>query len=69
MKVIGNFIDCVYENDLYEQDMKQISRQLVYNLPDKRICELASVLMINTKDNMYAVKIRMRPEKEDGSMI
>lgn len=68
MKVLGNFIDCVYENNLYEQDMKEISWKLVHMLPDKRICDLASVLMINTKDNMYAVKIRMCANKEDGSI-
>lgn len=68
MKILGNFIDCVYEDGLYEQDMKEISRKLVQLLPDKRICMLASVLMINTKDNMYAVKIRFCSKKEDGSI-
>ena len=68
MKILGSFIDCIYESDLYEKDMKEIRQKLVNKLPDKRICELSSVLMINTKDDMYAVKIRMCDTKEDGSI-
>lgn len=68
MKLLGNFIDCIYESDLYEQDMKEIRHKLVNKLPDKRICELASVLMIDTRYDMYAVKIRMCEIKEDGSI-
>ena len=68
MKILGNFIDCIYESDLYEKDMKEIRLKLINKLPDKRICDLASVLMIDTKYDMYAVKIRMCDTKEDGSI-
>ena len=68
MKILGNFIDCIYESDLYEKDMKEIRQELIKQLPDKRICDLASVLMIDTKYDMYAVKIRMCETKEDGSI-
>ena len=68
MKILGSFIDCIYESDLYEKDMKEIRQKLVNKLPDKRICDLASVLMIDTKYDMYAVKIRMCDTKEDGSI-
>lgn len=68
MKIVGSFIDCIYEPHLYEQDMTEIRNKLVNRLPDKRICELASVLMIDTKYDMYAVKIRMCDTKEDGSI-
>ena len=68
MKILGNFIDCIYESDLYEKDMKEIRQKLINKLPDKRICDLASILMIDTKHDMYAVKIRMCETKEDGSI-
>ena len=68
MKILGSFIDCIYESDLYEKDMEEIRQKLVNKLPDKRICDLASVLMIDTKYDMYAVKIRMCDTKEDGSI-
>ena len=68
MKILGSFIDCIYESHLYKQDMGLIRNKLVGKLPDKRICELASVLMIDTKYDMYAVKIRMYDTKEDGSI-
>ena len=68
MKILGSFIDCIYESDLYEKDIKEIRQKLVNKLPDKRICDLASVLMIDTKYDMYAVKIRMCYTKEDGSI-
>lgn len=68
MKILGSFIDCIYESHLYKQDMGLIRNKLVNKLPDKRICELASVLMIDTKYDMYAVKIRMCDTKEDGSI-
>lgn len=68
MKILGSFIDCIYESHLYEHDMWLIRNKLVHKLPDKRICELASVLMIDTKYDMYAVKIRMCDTKEDGSI-
>ena len=68
MKILGSFIDCVYESHLYKQDMKLIRNKLVNKLPCKRICELANILMIDTKYDMYAVKIRICEEKEDGSI-
>ena len=68
MKILGSFIDCIYESDLYEKDMKEIRQKLINKFPDKRICDLASVLMIDTKYDMYAVKIRMCETKEDGSI-
>ena len=68
MKILGNFIDCVYESHLYEHNMADIRNKLINKLPDKRICELSSVLMINTKGDMYEVKIRMCYTKEDGSI-
>lgn len=68
MKIIETFIDCIYESHLYKQDMGLIRNKLVNKLPDRRICELASVLMIDTKYDMYAVKIRMCDAKEDGSI-
>lgn len=68
MKILGNFIDCVYESHLYEHNMVDIRNKLINKLPDKRICELSNVLMINTKYDMYAVKIRMCETKEDGSI-
>ena len=68
VKIIGSFIDCVYESHLYEQDMGEIRNKLVHKLPDRRICDLANVLMIDTKYDMYAVKIRMCEIKIDGSI-
>lgn len=68
MKILGSFIDCIYESHLYEQDMGLIRNKLVNKLPDKWICNLASLLMIDTKYDMYAVKIRMCETKEDGSI-
>lgn len=68
MKISGSFIDCIYESDLYEKDMKEIRQKLVNRLPDRRICDLASLLMIDTKYDMYAVKIRMCETKENGSI-
>lgn len=68
MRLLGSFIDCIYESDLYQQDMREIRRKLIDRLPDKRICDLASVLMINTKYDIYAVKIRMCDTKDDGSI-
>ena len=57
MKILGSFIDCIYESDLYEKDMKEIRQKLVNKLPDKRICDLASVLMIDTKYDMYGQSV------------
>lgn len=68
MKILESFIDCIYESHLYEQDMGLIRNKLINKLPDKRICELASILIIDTKYDMYAVKIRICDTKEDGSI-
>ena len=68
MKVLENFIDCVYEANLYNKNIDFIKKQLVKKLPDIRIADLANVLMIKTKYNIYAVKIRMCYYKEDGSI-
>ena len=61
MKVLGSFADCVYESHLYKEDVGDIKTKLISRLPDKRICEMASVLIIDTKYDAYVVKIR-RPE-------
>lgn len=63
MKLSGNFIDCVFE-----QDMREIGRKLVYKLPDIRICELAGILIFNTPNGMYLVKSRSYEVKEDGKI-
>lgn len=63
MKLSGNFIDCVFE-----QDMREIGRKLVYKLPDMRICELAGILIFNTPNGMYLVKSRSYEVKEDGKI-
>lgn len=67
-KIFGSFVDCVYGTHLYKQSISEIKNKLINKLPDKRICELATVLMIDTKYDMYAVKIRMCDTKEDGSI-
>lgn len=61
MKVLGSFVDCVYESHLYKEDVGDIKTKLISRLPDKKICEMASVLIIDTKYDAYVVKIR-RPE-------
>ena len=61
MTVLGSFVDCVYESHLYKEDVGDIKTKLISRLPDKRICEMASVLIIDTKYDAYVVKIR-RPE-------
>ena len=61
MKILGSFVDCVYESHLYKEDIGDIRTKLISRLPDKRICEMASVLIIDTKYDMYVVKIR-RPK-------
>lgn len=68
MKIIGSFIDCVYESHLYKEDMKNIRTKLISRLPDKRICEMASVLIIDTKYDAYVVKIR-RPELNSNGFV
>ena len=68
MKIVGSFIDCVYESHLYKEDIGDIRTKLISRLPDKRICELASVLIIDTKYDMYVVKIR-RPELNSSGCV
>lgn len=62
---IKSFIDCVYESDLPKQEIKFA---LVNKLPDYNISANANVLIIKTKHDMYAVKIRKIYKKEDGSI-
>lgn len=66
MKIVGSFIDCVYESHLYKENMNDIGMKLIYRLPDRRICEMASVLIIDTKYDMYLVKIRTPELKSNG---
>jgi hypothetical protein len=68
MKVLGSFVDCVYESHLYKEDMKNISAKLISRLPSRRICEMASVLIIDTKYDAYVVKIR-RPELNSNGFV
>lgn len=68
MKIVGSFIDCVYESHLYKEDVKNIRTKLISRLPDKRICEIASVLIIDTKYDAYVVKIR-RPELNSNGFV
>lgn len=68
MKIVGSFIDCVYESHLYKEDVKNISAKLISRLPSKRICEMASVLIIDTKYDVYVVKIR-RPELNSNGFV
>ena len=68
MKIVGNFIDCVYESHLYKEDIGDIRTKLISRLPDKRICEMASVLIIDTKYNAYVVKIRS-PELNSSGCV
>jgi len=68
MKVLGSFVDCVYESHLYKEDMKNIREKLISSLSSKRICEMASVLIIDTKYDAYVVKIR-RPELNSSGCV
>lgn len=68
MKILGSFVDCVYEPHLYKEDIGDIRTKLISRLPDKRICEMASVLIIDTKYDMYVVKIR-RPELNSSGCV
>lgn len=61
MKVLGSFVDCVCEPHLYKEDIRDIKTKLISRLPDRRIYEMASVLIIDTKYDAYVVKIR-KPE-------
>ena len=68
MKVLGSFVDCVYESHLYKEDIGDIRTKLISRLSDKRICEMASVLIIDTKYDAYVVKIR-RPELNNSGCV
>lgn len=68
MKVLGSFVDCVYESHLYKEDIGDIRTKLISRLPDKRICEMASVLIIDTRYDAYVVKIR-RPELNSNGFV
>lgn len=68
MKVLGSFVDCVYDSNLYKEDMGDIRTKLISRLPSKRICEMASVLIIDTKYDAYVVKIR-RPELNSNGFV
>ena len=68
MKIVGSFIDCVYEPHLYKEDIGDIKTKLISMLPDKRICEMVSVLIIDTKYDAYVVKIR-RPELNSSGCV
>ena len=68
MKILGSFVDCVYESHLYKEDIGDIRTKLISSLPDKRICEMASVLIIDTKYDAYVVKIR-RPELNSSGCV
>ena len=68
MKVPGSFVDYVYETHLYKENIGDIRTKLISRLPDKRICEMASVLIIDTKYDMYVVKIR-RPELDSSGCV
>ena len=68
MKIVGSFIDCVYESHLYKEDMDDIKNKLISRLPDRRIYEMASILIIETKYDLYVVKIR-RPELNSSGCV
>lgn len=68
MKITRDFIDCVYESHLYEEDLDEIRRKLFYKLPDKRIADLSNILMIDTDNEMYVIKIRNCEMKADGTV-
>lgn len=68
MKILGSFVDCVYESHLYKEDIGDIRTKLISRLPDKRICEMASVLIIDTKYDAYVVKIRT-PELNNSGCV
>lgn len=68
MKVLGSFVDCVCEPHLYKEDIGDIKTKLISRLPDKRIYEMASILIIDTKYDAYVVKIR-RPEVNNRGCV
>ena len=68
MKIIGSFVDCIFNAHLYQEDMENIRTKLINRLPDKRICNLADVLIIETKYDLYVVKIRTPEMKSNGGI-
>ena len=64
MKMDKKFIDCVYENS----ELSQIKYELVRRLPDKGICDRASILAIDTNNGVYVVKIRDCYLKDNGDI-
>lgn len=66
MKIVGSFVDCIFDAHLYQEDMGNIRTKLVNRLPDKRISNLADVLIIDTKYDLYVVKIRTPEFKGNG---
>lgn len=68
MKIVGSFIDCVYESHLYKEDIDDIKTKLVSRLPDRKICEMANVLIIDTKYDMYVVKVRSPEFRSNGTV-
>lgn len=68
MKIVGSFIDCVYESNLYKEDIDDIKTKFVSRLPSRKICEMAGILIIDTKYDMYVVKIRTPEFESNGSV-
>lgn len=68
MKIIGSFVDCIFDAHLYQEDTENIRTKLINRLPDKRICYLADVLIIETKYDLYVVKIRTPEMKSNGGI-
>lgn len=68
MKIIGSFVDCIFDAHLYQEDTENIRTKLINRLPDKRICDLADVLIIETKYDLYVVKIRTPEMKSNGGI-
>lgn len=60
---IDNFIDCVYESN---ERTNYIKNKLMQHLPCSDIAGLANVLIIKTKNESYAVKIRWAFSTLDG---
>ena len=59
---IKSFIDCVYESDLRKKEIKfALTDRLPYGISVN-----ANVLIVKTKHDMYAVKIRKIYRREDG---
>ena len=60
---IDNFIDCVYESS---EKANNIKNKLIQHLPCGEIYNLANALIIKTKNESYAVKIRWAFSTLDG---